>query len=79
MEGVTTGSYSVQNIANIGLNHWSAAAGGAYTYFDKINEFSAALGFTYNCENRDTLYQNGVDSHLDWELLISSLSTHTLA
>jgi hypothetical protein len=65
MEGVPTESYSVQNIPNIGLNHWSTDAGAAYTYFDKTNEFSATLGFTYNFENRDTRYQNGVDSHLD--------------
>jgi hypothetical protein len=26
MEGVPTGSYSVQNITNIGLNHWSTGA-----------------------------------------------------
>lgn len=24
------------------------------------------LGFTYNLENRDTDYQNGVDVHIDW-------------
>jgi hypothetical protein len=66
MEGVPTGSYSVSRIANIGLNHWSSDAGGAYTYFDNANEFSAALGFTYNFENPATHYQNGANSHLDW-------------
>ena len=66
MEGAPTGSYSVSRIANIGLNHWSADAGGAYTYFNNTNEFSAALGFTYNFENRATHYQNGVNSHFDW-------------
>ena len=42
--------------------------GGAYTYFDQVkgHEFSAVLGFTYNMENQDTGYQNGVDTHLDW-------------
>ena len=24
------------------------------------------LGFTYNFENPDTNYQNGIDMHLDW-------------
>jgi len=66
MESAPVGSYSVQRITNIGLNHWSADGGGAYTYFDKINEFSAALGLTYNFKNRDTQYRNGVNSHLDW-------------
>jgi hypothetical protein len=28
-------------------------------------EFSAVLGFTYNFENPHTLYQNGVNMHLD--------------
>jgi hypothetical protein len=43
-------------------------AGGGYTYLDpkKGHEFSAALGFTYNFENPDTDYQNGIDVHLDW-------------
>jgi hypothetical protein len=66
MEGAPTGSYSVSRIANIGLNHWAADAGGAYTYFDSTNEFSAALGFTYNFENPATHYRNGANSHLDW-------------
>ncbi len=66
MEGAPTGSYSVSRIANIGLKHWSADGGGAYTYFDNTNEFSAALGFTYNFENPATHYQNGLNSHLDW-------------
>ena len=65
MEGLPTGSYNVNRIANIGLNHWSADGGGAYTYFDNTNEFSAALGFTYNFENPATHYQNGINSHLD--------------
>ncbi|WP_454617623.1 transporter [Bradyrhizobium cenepequi] len=29
-------------------------------------EFSAVAGFTYNCKNQDTQYQNGIDFHLDW-------------
>jgi hypothetical protein len=68
MVGVPVGSYSADRIANLGLNHWSLDSGGAYTFFDKRNEFSAIAGFTYNFENRDTLYQNGINSHLDWSL-----------
>ncbi|WP_374063703.1 isochorismatase family protein [Cupriavidus sp. DF5525] len=66
MMGIPVGAYDANRLANIGLGHWSVDAGGGYTYFDKKNEFSAVLGFTYNFENPDTDYKNGVDSHLDW-------------
>ncbi len=68
MAGVPTGAYRNGRLANIGLNHWSADVGGAYTYLDpkKGHEFSAVAGVTYNWENSDTDYQNGVDLHLDW-------------
>ena len=66
--GVPVGSYDVERLANLGLNHWSADVGGGYTYLDaeKGHEFSAVLGFTYNFENDTTQYKNGVDGHLDW-------------
>jgi hypothetical protein len=65
---LTTGVYHSQSIANVGIGHNAIDAGGAYTYFDQKTgrEFSATLGFTYNLENRNTNYQNGVDMHLDW-------------
>lgn len=68
MAGVPVGSYSADQLANLGTNHWALDAGGGYTYLDtkKGHEFSAVLGFTYNFENSDTDYQNGVSSHLDW-------------
>lgn len=66
MAGIPVGSYSAERLANIGTGHWSIDAGGGYTYFDKTNEFSAVLGATYNFENGDTNYRNGVDGHLDW-------------
>ncbi len=66
MFGARVGTYSVNRLANLGLNHWSLDGGGGYTYFDKKNEFSAVLGFTYNFKNEDTQYKNGVDAHIDW-------------
>jgi len=68
MAGVPVGAYSTDRLANLGTNHWSWDAGGGYTYLDskKGHEFSAVLGFTYNFENPDTNYQNGVSSHVDW-------------
>ena len=66
--GVPVGSYARGRLANIGVNHWSLDAGGGYTYFDTKTglEFSAVAGLTYNFENRDTDYRNGVDGHIDW-------------
>lgn len=66
MGGVPVGTYNANRLSNIGTNHWSIDAGGGYTYFDHLFELSAAMGFTYNFENPDTNYQNGVDMHVDW-------------
>jgi hypothetical protein len=66
--GAPVGSYRAGRLANLGTNHWSIDAGGGYTYFDtqKGREFSAVAGLTYNFENDDTDYRNGVDGHIDW-------------
>ena len=68
MLGIPVGSYDKNRLANIGTNHWSIDAGGGYTYFDTLKgrEFSAVAGVTYNFENHDTNYRNGVDGHIDW-------------
>ena len=65
---IPTGDYDPDRLANIGIGHAAVDAGGGYTYFDetKGREFSAVLGFTYNFENPDTDYTNGIDTHLDW-------------
>ncbi|HYC18139.1 MAG TPA: transporter [Pseudolabrys sp.] len=64
---LTTGVYHSSSIANLGIGHNAIDGGGAYTYFDPKTgrEFSATLGFTYNFENTNTNYQNGIDMHLD--------------
>jgi hypothetical protein len=68
--GVPVGSYEVGRLANLGTNHWSIDGGGGYTYLDpkKGHEFSVVGGVTYNFENKDTNYKNGVDGHIDWAL-----------
>jgi hypothetical protein len=68
MFGVPVGAYELGRLANIGTNHWSVDAGGGYTYLGEKNgrEFSIVGGLTYNFENGDTHYRNGVDSHIDW-------------
>ena len=55
-------------LANLGLGHGAIDAGYGYTYFDPAagNEFSVVAGMTYNFENPDTDYQNGIDGHLDF-------------
>lgn len=68
MGGVPVGAYEVGRLANIGVNHWSLDAGAGYTYLDPKagHELSIVGGLTYNFENEDTNYQNGVDGHIDW-------------
>ena len=70
MGDIPVGAYAVGRLANIGINHAAIDGGGGYTYFDpkKGHEFSIVGGFTYNWQNTDTHYQNGVDSHIDWGL-----------
>lgn len=65
---IPVGDYDSQRLANIGLGHAAIDAGGGYTYLDQQSgrELSVVLGLTYNWENQDTQYQNGIDSHLDW-------------
>jgi hypothetical protein len=68
MFGVPTGAYRLGRLANLSTNHWSLDAGGGYTYFNPARklEFSIVGGLTYNGENPDTDYRNGIDSHVDW-------------
>jgi hypothetical protein len=68
MADIPVGDYEPGRLANIGINHWAVDGGGGYTYFNPKNgrELSAVVGLTYNFENPDTHYQNGIDFHLDW-------------
>jgi hypothetical protein len=65
---VPVGAYNPSRLANLGIGHGAIDGGGGYTYFNPQtgHEFSAVGGFTYNFENADTNYRNGVDFHLDW-------------
>jgi hypothetical protein len=66
--GWPVGVYDAARMANIGLGHMVLDQGGAYTYLNPKTryEFSVQTGLTYNFENGDTNYKNGVDSHTDW-------------
>ena len=65
---IPVGTYDPNSLSNLGIGHAAIDAGGGYTYLNAKSglEFSAVLGFTYNAENSDTNYKNGIDSHLDW-------------
>ena len=65
--GVPVGGYEEGRLVNFSTNHWSADSGGGYTFFNPKSghEFSVTGGLTYNFENPDTDYQNGIDAHVD--------------
>jgi hypothetical protein len=65
---IPVGAYDSKRLANLGLGHGAVDGGFGYTYFNPQtgHEFSAVTGFTYNFENPDTNYRNGIDWHLDW-------------
>jgi hypothetical protein len=64
---IPVGDYDKTRLANLGLGHGAIDGGVGYTYLNPANklEFSAVTGITYNFENPDTRYQNGLDFHLD--------------
>lgn len=68
MANIPVGAYDAHRLVNLGLGHWSIDGGYGYTYFNPQTgyEFSAVTGLTYNFENTDLNYQNGIDWHLDW-------------
>jgi len=62
---------SLSEDRKFGVSHQDTTLGCAYRLERNLrvetgHEFSAVLGFTYNFENPDTKYKNGVDMHLDW-------------
>ncbi len=67
---IPTGDYNPNRLSNLGIGHGAVDVGGGFTYFNETKglEFSTVVGVTYNMENNDTNYQNGIDVHLDWAL-----------
>ena len=68
MTSLPVGAYDSTRLVNLGLGHTAIDAGAGYTYFNPQtgNEFSVVTGLTYNFENPDLDYQNGIDWHLGW-------------
>lgn len=65
---IPVGDYDPDRLANVGIGHGAIDGGFGYTYFNPQtgHELSFVTGLTYNFENEDTDYQNGIDWHLDW-------------
>jgi hypothetical protein len=63
---IPTGYYNPDSLAGVAAGHWAVDGGLGYTYDGgKGVEFSLTAGATYNFINPTTLYQNGVDGHLE--------------
>jgi hypothetical protein len=65
---IPVGAYDSTRLANLGIGHGAIDGGFGYTYLNPQtgHEFSVVTGLTYNFENLDTNYRNGVDWHVDW-------------
>jgi hypothetical protein len=63
-----TGAYDVDEVVNIGLNHWGFDTVAAATYFNMKTgtEVSVAPGILVNTENKSTDYRSGTEFHLDF-------------
>jgi len=63
-----TGAYDVDEVVNLGLNHWGFDTSAAATYFnlETGTEFSVAPGIIVNTENDATDYRTGNELHVDF-------------
>ncbi|MGI9390521.1 MAG: SphA family protein [Boseongicola sp.] len=63
-----TGGYDVDDVVNLGLNHWGLDTAFAMTYFNPETgrEFSIAPGVLINSTNDDTDYRTGTEFHVDF-------------
>ena len=65
---VPIGDYDENSIANVSFNRWGADLTFAVSYIDPDTgwDFSAAVGTTFNGENKDTNYKTGDEFHFEW-------------
>ncbi len=74
-----TGAYDVDEVVNLGLNHWGFDTTLAVTYFNPETgtEVSVAPGVLVNTQNDETDYQTGNEFHLD--LTVNQFLSKTFA
>ena len=62
-----TGEYNVGQLANLGLNYWTAdpTVGAAYSNPETGLNFGVYSGITFNTENNDTDYDSGSMFHIE--------------
>lgn len=62
-----TGAFDDDDMANVGLGHWSFDTIGAVTWHNQSTgtEVSFALGLMHNAENTRTKYHSGNETHTD--------------
>jgi hypothetical protein len=65
---VPVGAYDVDEVVNLGLNHWGFDTSAAATYFNLKTgtELSVAPGILINTENNATDYRTGNEFHVDF-------------
>jgi len=64
---IPTGAYCKDDIANVGLNHWTFEPLFGFTYVDDNGfEVSSKFMYDFNTENNDTDYKSGQEFHFDY-------------
>jgi hypothetical protein len=64
---IPTGAYDKDDIANVGLNHWTFEPIAAFTFVDDSGfELSSKFMYDFNTENNDTDYKSGQEFHFDY-------------
>lgn len=67
--GLPTGKYDSNDLANVGLNHWSVQPTLGYHYLDPQGlEFATTARFIFNTKNTDTDYKTGTEFVWDYAI-----------
>lgn len=74
-----TGKYDINDLVNIGRNHWSFDTVLGITWMDQAKglEISVVTGIMVNTSNKATDYNSGTEFHLDY--MLNKFLSHTFA
>lgn len=77
---IPAGDYDEGQLANAGFNRWGLDTTVAFTYLnpDTGLELTAAPGFTFNGNNRDTEYRSGNEFHLEFAAMQHLSEQHAI-